>query len=101
MEHSGTVWSHEKFAEEAGLSLRVLQKNHLDWHKRLKTEAARHDHEVARRPDQVLEEARQSHAFLSLAGATKQAGIGYETLKRQHYLDICNRNGEDNEQTFR
>ncbi len=101
MEHSGTVWSCEKFAEELELSLRTFQKNYPDWHKRLMAEAARHDHEVVRQLDRVLEEHRQSQAFLSLAKAAKEAGIEYKTLKRLYFLDICNRIVEYNKTTFR
>lgn len=85
-----------------GLSYRTFQKNYPDWRKRFKKVAStRHDHEVARRLDQILEEARQSQAFLSLAEAAKEAGIEYKVLEQQYYLDVCNRIVEYNKATFR
>lgn len=101
MEHSGKIWSREKFAEEVGLSYRTIRKNYPDWHQRLKAESDRHNHEVAQRLEQVLEGARKSQTFLSLAEAAKEAGIEYKTIKQQHYLEVCNRIAEYNKTTFR
>jgi hypothetical protein len=100
MESSGAVWSREKFAEEAGIRTETLQKSYSDWCNRLKTEVAKHEHEVAQCLDQILEEARQSQAFLTLSEVAKEAGIGHKALKG-HFSSTYNRIVEHNETTFR
>ena len=100
MESSGAVWSLEKFAEEAGICTETLQKSYSDWCNRLKAAAAKRDHEVAQCLEQMLEEARQSQAFLTFSEVVKEAGIGRKALKG-HFSSTYNRIVEHNETTFR
>jgi len=41
MEYSGTVWSFEKFAKEAGMCTETIQKNYPKWQDRLKSKMAK------------------------------------------------------------
>jgi len=100
MKRSGTVWSLEEFAKEAGICTKALKKNYPDWRDRLKAEMARHDYEVMRQLDQVLEEARQSRIFMTPTEVAKEVGIGYMVLKR-HYTSVYNRILEYIEIAFR
>lgn len=100
MEYSGTLWSLNKFAKEANIQFQTLQKNHPDWCNRLKEEAAKHNDEVKRRLEQVLEKAGQSKTFLTISEACKVGCIDHKALK-QKYSSVYGRIVEHNETTFR